>query len=478
MMLPEREVLALHRAITAIRSVSGEERELAGFLAGWARRRGFATQRLGNSLLLLARGGPAPAPAAAGAGTARPGSPAAADAVAAGLGAAPGVPPPLPLLLLDTHLDTVPPAPGWTRDPWDSRPVDGKVFGLGANDAKAAVAGMIAAFAAFAEVELPFTLALALVEGEETRGTGTAAVLEELARQGRRPAAAVVGEPTGLDLAIAQKGLLVLELVARGDSCHAAHARALGAANAARRLAHDLVALEAVDLGPAHERLGVMSLEPTQLLAGTARNVVPGEATAVLDVRTTPALPAVEVVRRIREAVAGEVRVLSDRLAPYETPAGAAVVEAARRVRPEARLYGSATLSDLVFMAGIPALKCGPGRSERSHTADEFVWENEVLAGARFYTRLIGSYAEGLAALPEVTAASASVPAFAGGGRGGTAAHGSAAGSAAAAPAAGPGDPAVGDGDATAGGGDAIAGGGDAPTDAGAVAARAAAVTR
>jgi acetylornithine deacetylase len=419
MMLPEREVLALHRAITAIRSVSGEERALADFLAGWARRRGFATERLGNSLLLLSRGAPAPRPAA-------PAPPAASTAPAA---PAPGAAH-LPLLLLDTHLDTVPPVPGWTRDPWDSRPVGGKVYGLGANDAKAAVAGMIAAFAAFAEVELPFTLALALVEGEETRGTGTAAVLAELARQGRRPAAAVVGEPTGLDLAIAQKGLLVLELVARGDSCHAAHARALGAANAARRLAHDLVALEAVDLGPAHERLGAMSLEPTQLLAGTARNVVPGEASAVLDVRTTPALPAVEVVRRIRAAVAGEVRVLSDRLAPYETPAGAAVVEAARRVRPEARLYGSATLSDLVFMVGIPALKCGPGSSERSHTADEFVWESEVLAGARFYTRLIGSYAEVLAESPEITvpppfSGVAGVAGVAGGaGEGETAAHG------------------------------------------------------
>jgi acetylornithine deacetylase len=365
MMLPEREVLALHRAITAIRSVSGEEGELAGFVEEWWRRRGLAPLRLGNSLLLLS-----PAPAL------------------------PELATPPPLLLLDTHLDTVPPAPGWTRDPWDSRPAGGKVYGLGANDAKAAVAGMMAAFAAFAEVELPFTLALALVEGEETRGTGTAAVLEELARQGRRPAAAVIGEPTGLDLAVAQKGLLVLELVARGDACHAAHARALGAANAARRLARDLVALEAVDLGPPHERLGPMTLEPTQLRAGTARNVIPGEATAVLDVRTTPALVAAEVVARIRQAVSGEVRVLSDRLVPRETAAGAAVVEAARRVRPEARLYGSATLSDMVFMADIPAVKCGPGESERSHTADEFVWESEVIAGARFYSRLVGSFAE------------------------------------------------------------------------------------
>ncbi|HEX9944770.1 MAG TPA: M20/M25/M40 family metallo-hydrolase [Thermoanaerobaculia bacterium] len=358
-MLPEREILALHRAITAVRSVSGEEGELAGYLGDLLERNGVAVDRVGerrNSLLATLGQGP--------------------------------------VLLFDTHLDTVPPAPGWTRDPWDVQTVDGRVYGLGANDAKAAVAAMVAAFLAFREAELPFTLALALVEGEETRGTGTEAVLAELARRGTPPAAAVVGEPTGLDLAVAQKGLMVLELVARGDACHAANARALGAQNAVRRLAHDLVALERVDFGPPHLRLGPITLEPTQVRAGTARNVVPGEATVVLDVRTTPALGHREVVERIELAVASEVRVLSDRLVPRETSESTLLVEAARRARPEARLCGSATLSDMVFMEGIPAVKSGPGRSERSHTPDEHVLESEILAGARFYARLVRAYAE------------------------------------------------------------------------------------
>ncbi len=218
-------------------------------------------------------------------------------------------------------------------------------------------------------------------------------MLAELARRGLEIEAAVVGEPTGLDVAVAQKGLMVLELIAHGDACHAANAQALGAANAARLLARDLVALEGIDFGPAHPHLGPVTLEPTQVRAGTARNVVPGEATAVLDVRTTPALPAAEILRRVRERVRGEVRVLSDRLTPKETPRDAAIVQAACRVRPEARVFGSPTLSDMVFL-GAPAIKCGPGRSERSHTPDEFVLEEEILAGARFYTRLIGAYAE------------------------------------------------------------------------------------
>ena len=100
----------------------------------------------------------------------------------------------------------------------------------------------------------------------------------------------------------------------------------------------------------------------------------------------------------VKEAVAGEVRVLSDRLLPRETAADAPLVAAARKARPEARLFGSATLSDMVFLNGTPAIKCGPGRTERSHTPDEYVLESEILDGARFYTRLIGAYAEQRAA--------------------------------------------------------------------------------
>jgi len=359
-MLPDREILALHRAVTAIRSVSGEEAGLADFLGDLLRRNGVAVTRLGASLLATLGEGP--------------------------------------VLLFDTHLDTVPPVPGWTRDPWEVVSIDGRVHGLGSNDAKASVAAMTAAFLAFREADLPFTLALALVEQEETRGTGTQAVLAELAARGTPPVAAVVGEPTGLDLAVAQKGLMVLELVARGDSCHAANAAALGAANAARRLAHDLVALERVDLGDPHPRLGRVTLEPTQLRAGTARNVVPGEATAVLDARTTPALHGRALVERVERVVEGEVRVLSERLRPRETAEGEPLVEAAREARPEARLFGSATLSDMVFLEGIPAVKCGPGRSERSHTPDEFVLESEILEGARFYARLVRAWAGRLVA--------------------------------------------------------------------------------
>ena len=274
----------------------------------------------------------------------------------------------------------------------------GKVFGLGANDAKASVAAMTAAFLAVSGVDLPFALALTLVRGEETRSVGTAEVVEELARRGLVPSLAIVGEPTGLDLAVAQKGLLVLELVARGEAAHAAHARSLGARNAIVALARDLAAVAVLPEGPLDPYLGRATVEPTVVSGGTARNVVPAEARAVLDCRTVPAEPPAELLARLRGAVTSEVVVVSDRLVPVATDPGSALVAAALRARPETQLYGSATLSDLTFFRGIPAVKVGPGKSERSHRPDEFVLEQEIVDGAAFYERLLVEVAAGIAA--------------------------------------------------------------------------------
>ncbi len=367
LMLPEREILALHRAITAIPSVSGEEGpRWPTSSASCCARNGVAVTRLGASgASLLATVGEGP------------------------------------LLLFDTHLDTVPPAPGWTRDPWDVQAVDGRVYGLGANDAKAAVAAMTAAFLAFREAELPFTLALALVEGEETRGTGTEAVLAELARRGTPPAAAVVGEPTGLDVAVAQKGLLVLELVARGDACHAAHAAALGAGNAARRLARDLVALEAVDLGPAHPRLGAdhPGADAAARRHGAQRGPGRGHGRARRAHHARRSHAAGDRRAGPRGRWRARCGCSPTACVPRETTEDSPLVAAApARRAPRPRLFGSPTLSDLVFMAGIPPIKCGPGGTARSHTADEFVLESEILDGARFYARLVRAYAERLGA--------------------------------------------------------------------------------
>ncbi|MEZ6197908.1 MAG: M20/M25/M40 family metallo-hydrolase, partial [Planctomycetota bacterium] len=296
-----------------------------------------------------------------------------------------------PTLLLDSHLDTVPPGAGWTREPHHVDREDGRVYGLGSNDAKASVAAMMATIAAFDPGRAKRRLVVALVADEETGGRGTEIVLPHLAARGERIDAAFVGEPTGLDLATAQKGLMILELVREGAPRHAAHP---GEGNPIVDLARDLIALEAVDRGPEHPDLGRTRITPTVLAAGEAKNRVPAEARAVIDVRSVPGEGHEALVARLRDAVGGDLRIRSSRLEASFTPEDAAIVRAARRVRPEARVYGSPTMSDMVFLRGVPVVKCGPGRSERSHTADEFVLESEIIAGADFYARAARAFFE------------------------------------------------------------------------------------
>ncbi len=363
--MTDEELLLLHRQIVGIPSVSRAEGDLCDFLEEWLRARAgaAAVRRIGNNLF-----------AACGRE---------------------------PFLCLNTHIDTVPPAPGWTRDPWEPVREDGRVYGLGSNDAKASVAAMIAAFLRLEKRagagdlgagNLGAGVLLALASEEETGGAGTEALLPELRRWGFDPEAAIVGEPTGLDIAVAQKGLLILELRAHGRACHAAHGRALAAVNAVRLLARDLAALDSVGLGETHPLLGPASLEPTIVSGGTARNMIPAEASAILDVRTNPHPDHEELVAFLRGVVEGEIEVLSDRLRPCEIDPENRLVRAAQLARPDAALFGSRGMSDLVHFAGKPGIKVGPGRSERSHTPDEFIDEAEILAGARFYEKTILAY--------------------------------------------------------------------------------------
>jgi len=354
--LSDGEVLELHRVLVETPSVSGSEAGIATLVADFLGGRGQAVTRLGNSLLALSGSGP--------------------------------------LLLLDSHLDTVPPGMGWSTEPFAATRVGDRVQGLGANDAKASVAAMTAAFLALSRDHLPITLGLALVASEETTSQGTRDVLEHLEGAGLPLRGAVFGEPTELDLAVAQKGLLVLELVARGSARHAGHPPCPGEESAVRLLARDLSALAEVDLRPDDPHLGRATLEPTLLRAGTARNVVPAEAVATVDGRTTPALAPADIVARLRAALASEVRVVSDRLGPRATPETSALLRAARLAHPGARQYGSPTLSDWALLpASTPAIKVGPGSSSRSHKPDEYVHEAEVLEGARFYARLCRAFA-------------------------------------------------------------------------------------
>ena len=360
--MTDAELLAFHRDLVATPSVSGDEAAIASFVQGLLGDKGVAVRRFHDNVwAVLGSEGP--------------------------------------ILCLNSHLDTVPPAPGWTLPPWVPTACEGRLHGLGSNDAKASVAAMTAAFLRLkAAGGLPGArLAIALVAFEETGGAGAEILAPELARLGLKPSGAVIGEPTGLDVCVAQKGLLMLELREAGTACHAAHGRALGAVNALRALARDLVAIETVDLGPEHPVLGPVTLEPTTAQGGTARNVIPAAATCTLDVRSNPGESHDALVIRLRAAIAGELVVYSDHLVPCDVDPADPLVQAALGARPGAVAFGSRAVSDWVYFRDVPSIKVGPGRTERSHTPDEYVLESEVLDGARFYEALARRWAAGAA---------------------------------------------------------------------------------
>ncbi len=344
--------------LVATPSVSGSEERIGRAVEAWARARGLDVRRGDDGVLVEVAGG------------------------------APG-----PTLAFVSHLDTVPPGEGWTRDPFEPAVVDGRLYGRGSGDAKASVAAMLAAADDLRAAGGPGSgrLLLLLGYGEETRHTSMPALVE---RAGRVDAA-VVGEPTSLDFAVAQRGLLMLDLVARGDQRHAGRAADASFTNAISGLARAVVALEGFTDDRPHPVLGRVTATPTMVEAGVSRNVTPATARAILDVRSTPNWTHAELAERIRALAGVEVAVASDRLVPCETPAGSPLLAVMRAARPTGHSYGSPTCSDWVFVRDADAVKCGPGTSFRSHTADEFVELAEVSEARGFYARVATDFLQG-----------------------------------------------------------------------------------
>ena len=296
-----------------------------------------------------------------------------------------------PLLLLNSHTDTVPVGQGWTRDPLAANIEDGKIYGRGSNDAKGCLVAMIlGARNAFASNAPKGKVLIAASCEEEVLGQGLEVLLPTLPC----PDAAVVGEPTGLRTAIAQKGLLLLEITSMGRSAHAAHG---GGVNAVEAAARDVLALSTLKIPGMHATLGETSLHVTQISGGDRHNVIPDRCKLVVDIRTVPSVSAEEIIALVKKTVHGEVVVRSNRLGSVETDPSHAIVKAALAANPPGAAYGSPTLSDWVFLKGIPTVKAGPGDSKRSHAPDEYLEVAELEAGVAFYENLIRGYFAGTA---------------------------------------------------------------------------------
>jgi acetylornithine deacetylase len=293
-----------------------------------------------------------------------------------------------------SHLDVVPAGNGWTRSPFVPTIEGDRLYGRGSGDAKASVAAMLWAARDVQEsggVEAGRLLVL-FGYGEETKNT----TMEAAVSTAGPIDAAVVGEPTNLDIAVAQRGLMMVDLRASGDQRHAGYATTDGDfTNATLVLADDLLRLGDLLADRSHPVLGRATATPTMLEAGISRNVTPPVARAVLDIRSTPDWTHDEIAEVLRQSLRSEVVVTSRRLVPCETPEGSRLLAAALRVRPQAMTFGSPTCTDWVFLRHTDTIKCGPGTSRRSHTADECVDLPEVTAARDFYGRLVRDFLGG-----------------------------------------------------------------------------------
>lgn len=290
-----------------------------------------------------------------------------------------------PVLLLNSHHDTVKPAASWTRDPFAPTVEGDRLYGLGSNDAGASAVSLIAAFKHYYNKELPFNLILAITAEEEVTGEhGIRALLPSLGRIDM----AVVGEPTLLQAAVGERGLVVLDCVAHGRRGHAARNEGVNALYIAM---DDINAMRGYQPEKVSSLLGPIKFTTTMIECGTQHNVVPDECKWVMDIRTTDAYTNEETIELVRSVVKSDIKERSTRIR------ASAIDEAHPLVQVAVELgsipFVSPTTSDMSQMP-FPSLKLGPGDSARSHTADEYILLSEIRQGVDFYTRFIAHLAE------------------------------------------------------------------------------------
>ena len=285
-----------------------------------------------------------------------------------------------PTLLLNSHLDTVRPSASWTKDPHRATEEQGCLFGLGSNDAGASVVSLLMTFFALSEKEQSYNLIfLASAEEEVSGSNGVEYALTTLPNIDF----AIVGEPTGMHPAIAEKGLMVVDAVAYGKSGHAAREEGVNAIYIAMK---DIQWASQFQFSKVSDFLGPVKMSVTQVNAGEKHNVVPDECHFVLDIRPNELYSNEEVFEIIASHMDSELKARSYRLNSSLTDANHPFLlrAKAKGLKP----YGSPTLSDQCLMR-FPSIKMGPGDSARSHTADEYIRTEEIKEAIALYIELL-----------------------------------------------------------------------------------------
>ncbi len=294
-----------------------------------------------------------------------------------------------PTVLLNSHHDTVLPNGAYTRDPYAPDIEDGILFGLGSNDAGASVVSLTAAFLHFWPADadaLKYNLCLAITAEEENSGpNGLECLLPVLEEHGVHTEFAIVGEPTQMQLAIAERGLMVVDCTAHGRAGHAARNEG---ENAIYKALKDIEWFRDYKFPLESGLFGAVKMSVTMIQAGTQHNVVPDTCRFTVDVRVTDRYTNEQVLDVIKNSVSCDVQERSLRLRPSYISPEHPIVQAGLRLGRTT--YGSPTTSDQALLS-VPSLKMGPGDSARSHTADEYIRLGEIEQGIGQYIEMLGA---------------------------------------------------------------------------------------
>ena len=350
--MTSREAISLLQRLIATPSLSGEESGTADILAAELTARGVAVRRHYNNIYALSQGFDASKPT----------------------------------LMLNSHQDTVKPSPAYTRNPFEPTIEAGRIYGLGSNDAGASLVSLVATFCNNYDTSaLPYNLLLALTAEEENMGErGMRSFLPHLQEEGIKVDMVLVGEPTSMQAATAERGLIVLDCTAHGRSGHAARNEG---ENAIYKAMCDIERLRNFRFERLSEQLGDIKISVTQISAGTQHNIVPDECRFVADVRTTDAYSNEEVVELLQSALECDAVPRSTRVRASAISLAHPLVKAAQAIGRTT--FVSPTTSDRAIMQGLAALKIGVGESSRSHTADEYVLISEIEEGISLYDKLL-----------------------------------------------------------------------------------------
>ncbi len=342
----DMDTIGLLAGLIRIPSISREERDACDYLEGWLKANGFRdVHRTGNNLWME--------------------SEALSDK---------------PVVLLNAHIDTVKPAGGYTRDPFCPSVEDGRLYGLGSNDDGGSLVALLEAYSVLSSKPQPYRLVFSASAEEEVCGKGGFdLLLQDLGKVDF----GIIGEPTGMDMAVAERGLMVLDCTSRGRSGHAAREEGV---NAIYEALGDIEWFRTHRFGKVSDYLGPVKMSVTMISAGSQHNVVPDECRFVVDVRPNGMYSNVELLSMIKESVRCEVKERSTRIGSSHLPIDHPVV--VRGLSLGLRPFGSPTTSNQA-LCPFPTLKIGPGDSSRSHGPDEFIKLEEISRGVGTYVDLL-----------------------------------------------------------------------------------------